>query len=659
MIRKLLVGLLVFVPALRADDTIIVNNTLPHSIWAAIYTQKGDAKRTTGPVLIPANSNAEMTRPSMSFGVDRELAFDFVADSLQPTIPYQTFKEIPRMNIGYKHGLWKTKPNFYISQKDGRTKGYGAFEWNVWKPVKVQVGVYEVPDKVQRALQNTLPSMKNNPYKDTVATVRQGNELCPQERAYLAARAPKAKASLEKFLGRSLNGKYVPKVAIVGSGGGYRAMLCTTGSLVGAQKIGLLDATTYISALSGSTWALGGWLSHNETIEEFKFSLIPKLIARRAAGGLPGIVKNITPRESNLIAQALLTKMAFTQPLTLVDLYGAFLANALFSDFDEQRQLVYLSKQSERIQSGDLPFPIYTAVRGESAAGSDWYEFTPYEVGAPWMGSGMYVPTWAYGRKFVDGKSVDFAPEQSIGYLMGTWGSAFAARFDQMYEQASGGIQNVIAKTGVDFLVTNLFYDLGRKRITKSWAEVFNFGVGLRNSPLRERKYLKLVDAGATPGFNLPYPAVSGERPERQVDVIILLDSSADGLSGQVKQVEQYARSKNLKFPAINYEGIDKRAISVFRNESDPSAPVVIYMPRIKDIAVWNQHKAAFVEFVEMLEGFDVEKCIAKEFCSTFNFEYEPNESSQLSALTEFNMRANAQVIRDAINWVVDKRSAA
>jgi len=647
-----------FVNCVYADDTITVNNTLSEGVWAAVYQQKGDAKRTTQPQFIAGNSKIQMQRPSLSFGYDRELAFDYTPDRLQPSVSYQAFKEIPHTNIGYKRGMWKTKPNFYISKKEGRTKGYSSFEWNVWKPVKVHVGVYTIPEKVQKALQHTLHSIKNNPYKAQVADVRQGNGLCAQERAYLAVRAPKVKRGLEQFLGRSLDGKYIPKVAIVGSGGGYRAMVCTLGSLIGAQKTGLLDATTYISALSGSTWALAGWLSHRESIEEFKFALIPKMM-QRGVSQLPGILKGITLRESNLIAQALLTKMAFTQPITLVDLYGAFLANSLFSDFDESRQLVHLSEQAARIQSGDFPFPIYTCVRGESAAPTDscWYEFTPYEVGAAWMGSGMYVPTWAYGRKFVDGHSVDFAPEQSLGYLMGTWGSAFAARFDQMYAQVSGGIQNVIARTGVDFVVTNLFYDFGHKRITKAWAEALNFSVGLRNSPVRERKYLKLVDGGTTPGFNLPYPPISGERPERQADIIILLDASADDLAGQMKHVEAYARAKRLKFPAINYDGIDKRAVSIFKNEQDPTVPMVIYMPRVKDLATFNRHKAAFPDLASMLENFDVERCVSRGYCSTLNFEYEPNESSQLSGLTEFNMRSNTQGIKDAINWVVDRRS--
>ena len=80
----------------------------------------------------------------------------------------------------------------------------------------------------------------NNPYQNTVATVRIGNQLHPEELAYRAYREPKVKAALESLLGRSLDGKKIPVIAFIGSGGGYRAMLGSTGFMVGAEKIGLV-----------------------------------------------------------------------------------------------------------------------------------------------------------------------------------------------------------------------------------------------------------------------------------------------------------------------------------------------------------------------------------------------------------------------------------
>lgn len=43
-------------------------------------------------------------------------------------------------------------------------------------------------------------------------------------------------------------------VAVLGSGGGTRAMSSLYGSLAGLQELGLLDTVTYLSGVSGSTW---------------------------------------------------------------------------------------------------------------------------------------------------------------------------------------------------------------------------------------------------------------------------------------------------------------------------------------------------------------------------------------------------------------------
>src|SRR5579871_5411386 len=100
----------------------------------------------------------------------------------------------------------------------------------------------------------------DNPYAKTTASIRVGNDLHPQEQEYLRNRAPKIKSALERALELSLEEKDAPAISLICSGGGYRAMLGSMGAFSGLQKIGLLDAITYISSLSGSTWALGLWM---------------------------------------------------------------------------------------------------------------------------------------------------------------------------------------------------------------------------------------------------------------------------------------------------------------------------------------------------------------------------------------------------------------
>ena len=46
----------------------------------------------------------------------------------------------------------------------------------------------------------------------------------------------------------------VPVVAVLGSGGGTRAMSSLYGSLSALQELSLLDTVTYLSGVSGSTW---------------------------------------------------------------------------------------------------------------------------------------------------------------------------------------------------------------------------------------------------------------------------------------------------------------------------------------------------------------------------------------------------------------------
>ncbi|HEX4068496.1 MAG TPA: hypothetical protein VHX42_00195, partial [Candidatus Babeliales bacterium] len=167
---------------------------------------------------------------------------------------------------------------------------------------KAFVGRKIVSPVVVKMITSQEKAITNNPYKDTIATVRIGNELHPEERAYRAHREPKVKAALEKLLGRSLNGKKIPTIAFVGSGGGYRAMLCTTGFMVGAEKIGLVDAATYIAALSGSTWALGTWMMTGWSWADFRIYL----------EGV--VIKNIFKIDSSVarhIADVFATKLAF------------------------------------------------------------------------------------------------------------------------------------------------------------------------------------------------------------------------------------------------------------------------------------------------------------------------------------------------------------
>lgn len=67
-------------------------------------------------------------------------------------------------------------------------------------------------------------------------------------------------------------------VAVLGSGGGIRALTSFYGSLFGLRQLNLLDAVMYLCGISGSTW----------------YAII-KFLAGCELSGLPRTCKLITP----------------------------------------------------------------------------------------------------------------------------------------------------------------------------------------------------------------------------------------------------------------------------------------------------------------------------------------------------------------------------
>lgn len=486
-------------------------------------------------------------------------------------------------------------------------------------------------------------------YGDKEAIVRVGNELCEQEKEFLQKRRAKVKIALEELLNRSLDGKYVPNIYMLGSGGGYRAMFNIIGSLFGAGK--LIDATIGVVGLSGSAWGIGFWMSQGLSIGEAKHTLIATIAQ---SSGLA----NVGYERAKLIAEALLIQYLLNMPISLVNFYGGLLASTFFGSRGNEQQWMRLSSQQERIKNGDLPLPIYTTITSEKVAGGSgqkaeykWYEYTPYEVGSAWLG--LYVPSWGFGRFFSEGRSTTNNPEMSFGNMLAIFGSAFAATFKKIYKE-------VISKISLSFgqsIIERMFNLVGNVRISR--GEIPNYTFGLSKSPIKDETIMKQIDAGIA--FNIPYPPVSGEREERTADIIIIFDASQDLKGGvELKKVERYAREHKLKFPPINYENIDRRTISVFVDKEDPTVPAIIYMPQYKDEKSWMMYKKYRAEpgdeYVESLDSFSPKQC-KKGACSTLNFKYSEEDARKLVMLAEFNMKENRQRIKEVFNWVIENRS--
>lgn len=644
MMRTLSIIILLF-NSFTIADLITVYNKTDQLLYVAIYMQKNtlltveQAQRVTPSVSIRPESSAQLERPESKWQYDRELAFSLMPEALNTTLNVQQFNNVQHINIGDKN----LRTNFYIAQEKGKLEGFNEAEWKIFEPVFQKLrrvknfALTVITQPMRDLIRDQLPELQNYPRKAEVARVRLGNTLHDDEKKYMKAREPKVKTALEKFLGHAPEA--LPVIALVESGGGYRAMTCSLGWHVGLAKIGLMDAVTYMVGLSGSTWSIGLWVLSGLSIEQFKEQLIPLM------SGL----NKVSPEEFKLMAYSWLLKSAFDQQLTLVDLYAGLLSNALLQPFGDLRQRKGLSDQAKMIERGQMPFPIYTAVRAEDHAPQAWYEFTPFEIGATWLGA--YVPTWAFGRKFNNGVSIDFAPEQSFGFLMATYGSAFAAKIEQIYKEVTKGDR---LQSPLDTIVDAIIDRIGQERITR--ARVYNFAANLRDLPKLDfplQEQMQMVDAGVA--FNLPYPPISGERPERKADIIMFLDASGGEIGNDLKKVEAYAREKKLKFPKIDYTDIGKKAVSIFKDETDASVPLVIYLPRVMDTQLLGEmgSKPEYADLNALLKGFNIDECLKSDYCNTSNFTYIENQIKQLSGMTEFNIRATADRIKGAIDWKI------
>jgi len=512
---------------------------------------------------------------------------------------------------------------------------------------------------VQELIKQKQSAIVNNPYKNLHAHVRCGEPVCEPERLFRDRRLFKVKEAQEKMLDMPLENEDVLEIALSCSGGGWRAMCCSIGSCVGANKIGLLDCSMYVSALSGSTWFLGPWLSTGLSIDEYK----QRALGIACKGIEPDKFSDIPPIINNLWV-----KFAYNQPLNIVDLYGSLLSNSILKDLGKDCHQVYLTDQRRTIESANFPMPVYTATLGEREKSEFWFEFTPYEVGSRWMGA--YVPSWAFGRSFKGGVSKDNAPEQSLGFLMGVCGSAFAADFEDVYDIILEGVEFPSFLKDVPFAETifnaiksvfgKLAYatDLGDLRI--AWSRVRNFTYGMKGVVHSNYRDLKLVDAGLD--FNNPIFATYRKPPYGSApDIVFIFDSSGTIEYKDIKRLVDYADYNGLKFPRIEPFEPGKQIINIFKDDEDLDVPVVVYLPRVNGISLLQKshNKKWYDYYFGLLNEFDIDEAISSGFANTFNFSYSKRQAEQLMAATEFNMIAVSDVIKDVMKKRIEAKRVA
>lgn len=497
----------------------------------------------------------------------------------------------------------------------------------------LQNNLYFIP---QIIIDQFLPA---DTHKDELATVRfsEEDEICRAENNFIANRSPVIQEAVERLTHKKLPDGKVPKIGLCFSGGGFRAMILTLGFLQAAQEIGLLDATMYMTGLSGSTWAIAPWIASKKDLSTYINELSSKI-----SSGLDHIDD---PNELAHLMRIILSKLLTNQFISAMDIYGAVLANTLLKDLGSRRFHATMSETHEYLNNGELPLPIYTAVATMEGP-YEWMEFTPYEVGN--LSCKSYIPLWSYGRKFRECQSANIKYEQTLGYYMGIFGSAFEVNIEDILHRTTYNMTTILSylpsflqEPVEDTIKLLLDSPVGSLRLFPSILPNFTFGCS-QDTLFKDVKKLCLIDAGID--YNLPLPPLL--RAARNLDIIVIYDGSST-INGahELRLAEKYAREHNLKFPEINFSEILENPVSVFQDENDPSVPIIVYFQRVTN----HQYSSSF----------NPDLCVEEGYCNTFNFVYSHANIAELSGLANFTLTEHQEVIASVLADVIEKKYSA
>ncbi|EJU04124.1 FabD/lysophospholipase-like protein [Dacryopinax primogenitus] len=449
------------------------------------------------------------------------------------------------------------------------------------------------PGSLYDEVVNAPPDLDVNPECEWDATVRLGEELCLPERAFLRQRKRRMRTAFAKLMGvpvREVHEDDIPVVALACSGGGYRAMFNTVGSLLAAQNSGLLDVTTYLAGISGSCWAIttlySGVVGDAPPIERLAQHLSMRV--QKSYFDMETLDLMTTPPTNKYLLSGLMRKAAAPgAEVSLVDIYGTLISSRLFVPSDPNTTVDprFLSLHRFRRlldSSASLPLPILTGVmhdippaaqqplkevRQEKETAVDeethtrlgeteqaieslsswlWFEWTPYEVGCDELGA--WIPSWSLGRRFDNGRNLERRPELSLTILAGIVSSAFCATLQDYFREMQPALRtlpaglydwlsDVIDERKYDMQVTHAILPTELPNFVKNMD-------GLREggpAGIAQRETLGLMDAGAL--INVPYYPLL----RRNVDCIISLDASVDSQDLHFQRIEEYALRHGLK----------------------------------------------------------------------------------------------------------------
>lgn len=455
---------------------------------------------------------------------------------------------------------------------------------------------------VEHAISKDIHDASIFPEVQTIAEVRRGIALAPQEVAFLADRKLHVRDNFAKYMGLDSSEVHpddIPIVAFGGSGGGFRAMIGYMGYCEEMRRAGLWDVLTYISGVSGSCWAMAMYYTLGDTsweklIEHCKKSLSPyhplsPEAIRKTLNAPGGAYSTLGP---------IVEKHKSGLSTVAMDLYSVFTTGHLFTHDEPVNAPAHAARKTAKgthgwykwtrashyLEGGAQPLPILTAIRHERPwkdwvdkdhpfsepdhmadqhkeapdAWFQWFEMTPFEVGCDEIEA--WVPTWGFGRPFELGRSTMQLPEQSLALLLGLCTSAPAGPLTAYLATINRQLPPGFIGNTIHELAARVAHMWGQKG-TEEFEQHhplhacnehnFTFHLtpvaegearppGLENSPR-----IHLIDSG----LDNNCPTYVLLHPEREIDVILNMDASSDVQKDSFpERVDQIGGRRGIKF---------------------------------------------------------------------------------------------------------------
>uniref|UniRef100_A0A8D0BTM9 PLA2c domain-containing protein n=1 Tax=Salvator merianae TaxID=96440 RepID=A0A8D0BTM9_SALMN len=501
--------------------------------------------------------------------------------------------------------------------------------------------------------------------------VRLGYDLCPQEQEFLSKRKRQVAQAMKRVLqlDYDLQDHEVPVVAVMTTGGGTRSYTATFGCMRGLKKLDFLDCVTYLSSLSGTSWAMAQIYKDpywSQKDLDDKISEAKKQVTKNK-------MEMFTMERMKYYYQQLNQRKQDGQKTTFIDLWGLIIEYLLNDGKDNHR----LSDEREALIDGQNPLPIYVTMNVKEKYSTEdfkeWIEFTPYEVGS--LKYGAFVHPENFGSEFFMGQLIKQLPESRMCYLHGDvlrYSGISHYLFSivdedpylpsrpheirsHMYVPA-GKLSNRIREVLTDRLSVAQYHNfLKGFQLHNQYLENNNFqrwkDTVLDHCPnqLTEYEdYLGLVDAGFF--INTSGPPLL--RPQRNVDVIVHLSYTAE------KACKYYA-DQGIPFPNVVLAEEDKKHLKecYYFNESEaPGCPILVFFPLVND--TFQHHKAPGEKRcseTEMAEG-NVDLSSWKTPYSTYCLRYSDEDFDKLVNLSEYNILNNQHLIFQALRSAIEKK---